>query len=136
MFDEMGVTWLAGTAIHLPEAMMVRRDLRGNTEPLENESRTEVERWRIEPEGEVPPEAESGLIRLAKRSASVLYSRGNLHARWGIQLGDTVSPCVSPLYPPYAGIRWLHGGRDVVRSERSSGPQRKRESHLPSDVLA
>jgi hypothetical protein len=77
----------ATTSIWL-KAMMVRRDLREKTEPLESESGTEVERWRIEPEG--------CTIRLTTRSASALYLPGNLHARWGIQLGDTVSPCVSP----------------------------------------
>jgi hypothetical protein len=42
------------------------------------------------------PEGKSGLILLARQSASALYLRWNLHAGWGIQLGDTVSPSVSP----------------------------------------
>jgi hypothetical protein len=42
----------ATTSIWL-KAMMVSRDLSGNTEQLENESGTEVERW-IEPEGRSP----------------------------------------------------------------------------------
>jgi len=44
-----------------------------------------------------------GLIPLAERSARALYLRWNLHARWGILLRDTVSPCVSPCVSPYAG---------------------------------
>jgi hypothetical protein len=103
----------ATTSIWL-KAMMVRRDLRGKTEPLETESGTEVERWRIEPEG--CTRAKSGLIRLTTRSASALYFRGNLHARWGIQLGDTVSPCVSPSVSPYA--RWPDTVRHAACAER------------------
>jgi hypothetical protein len=80
--------------------MMVRRDLRGDTELLKNESGVEVERW--EPEGR-SPEGKSGLILLAERSASALCLRGNLGARWGIHLGDTESPCVSPSVSPCAG---------------------------------
>jgi hypothetical protein len=42
------------------------------------------------------------LILLAERSASALYLRGNLHAGWGIQLGGTETPCVTPCVSP----RW------------------------------
>jgi hypothetical protein len=49
------------------------------------------------------PEGKSGLILLARRSASALYLRWNLHAGWGIQLGDRESPCVSPFVSPCAG---------------------------------
>jgi hypothetical protein len=42
------------------------------------------------------PEGESGLILVGWRFASPLYLRGNLHASWGIEQGDTVSPSVSP----------------------------------------
>ena len=48
---------------------------------------------------------ESRLILVAERSASALYLRGNLHASWGIQLGDTVSPSVTPCVSPHAGVR-------------------------------
>jgi hypothetical protein len=60
---------------------------------MENESGAEVERWGARG---ADPEGESGLILLAERSASALYLRWNLNAIWGVQLGDTVSPCVSP----------------------------------------
>jgi hypothetical protein len=89
----------ATTSIWL-KAMMVRSDLRGNTELLENESGAELERWQARGGA---PEGKSGLILLARRSASALYLRWNLHAGRGIQLGDTESPCVSPFVSPCAG---------------------------------
>jgi hypothetical protein len=46
------------------------------------------------------PEGESGLILAPGRSASVLYLLLNLHARWGIPLGGTESPCVSSCVSP------------------------------------
>src|SRR5262249_44093758 len=71
----------------------------------------EMERW--EPEG-WSPRGGSGLILSAERSASALYLRGNLHASWGIQLGDTVSPsvtpCVSPRCRPSDGDKAPHVG--------------------------
>src|ERR1700693_1921412 len=58
------------------------------------------------------PRGESGLILVAERSASALYLRGNLHPRWGIQLGDTESPCVSPSVSPCVSPRCrASGGR-------------------------
>ena len=78
----------ATTSIWL-KAMMVRSDLSRNTEFLENESGTEVE--REEPKGR-SPRGESGLILIADRSARALYLRGNLYAGWGIQLGGTDPP--------------------------------------------
>jgi hypothetical protein len=49
--------------IHLAQSQNGKVRPGENTEPLESESRTEVERWRIEPKGK-RPEGESGLIRL------------------------------------------------------------------------
>ena len=86
----------ATTSIRL-KVMMVCRDLRGNIEPSEMESGTEGEIGS--PRGGAP-RGESGLILVAERSASALYLRGNLHVSGGIQLGDTVSPSVTPCVSP------------------------------------
>ena len=98
----------ATTSIWL-KAMMVCRDLRGNIEPSEMESGTEGEIGS--PRGGAP-RGKSGLILVAERSASVLYLRRNLHASWGIHLGDTESPCVPPSVSPCVSPRCrASGGR-------------------------
>jgi hypothetical protein len=61
------------------------------------------------------PRGKSGLVLVAERSASALYLRGNLHAGWGIQLGDTESPCVSPSVTPCVSPRCrVSGGRESM----------------------
>jgi hypothetical protein len=50
---------------------------------------------------------ESGLIRLAKRFARALYLLWNLHVGWGILLGDTESPSVSPCVSSFSARAWM-----------------------------
>jgi len=60
------------------------------------------------------PRGKSGLILLGTRSASALYLHRNLHAGWGIQLGDTESPCVSPSVTPCVSPRCRRIGHHVL----------------------
>jgi hypothetical protein len=109
----------ATTSIWL-KAMMVRSDLKGNTELLKNESGVEVQRWR--PEGR-SPEGKSGLILLADRSASAL----NFALEFACGMGDTAGgygiatriPMRIPLcIPMRRAFQWADGARDVERRDR------------------
>ena len=77
---------------------MVCRDLRGNNEP--SGKWNPARRGRLGARGALAPRGKSGLILSGERSTNALYLRGHLHASWGIQLGDTVSPSVSPCVSP------------------------------------
>jgi hypothetical protein len=109
----------ATTSIWL-KAMMVRSDLRGNNETFKMNPAPRGNDGK--PKGR-SPEGKSGLIPLAGRFARALYLRWNLRAGWGIQLGDTespcVSPCVSPSVSPCAG-RPMAGKCARYRAARSS----------------